>query len=105
VEERHASRDGGVEAPFLAHVGPEHPEPVPPFFHDGEHLQGLACVRATPPAPVHRARNAAGIRARPYGQRQHQSYSAMCSADARTRARRVYIHTYIPVSLAVAWTR
>jgi hypothetical protein len=103
VEERHASRDGGVEAPFLAHVGPEHPEPVPPFFHDGEHLQGLACVRATPPAaPVHRARNAAGIRARPwsaptseFGHVQRQ----------RTHARAPCVHTYIPVSLAVAWTR
>lgn len=86
VEERHASRDGGVEAPFLAHVGPEHPEPVPPFFHDGEHLQGLACVRATPPAPVRRARNAAGIRARPPWSAPTSEFGHVCSANARTRA-------------------
>lgn len=95
MEERHASRDGGVEAPFLAHVGPEHPEPVPPFFHDGEHLQGLACVRATPPAPVRRARNAAGIRARPPWSAPTSEFGHVCSANARTRAVCTYIHTYI----------
>lgn len=45
MEERHASPDGGVEAPVLAQVRPEHPEPpLSAFFLRGaQHLPRLAC--------------------------------------------------------------
>jgi hypothetical protein len=75
MEERHASPDGVVEAPVLAHVRPEHPKSVPPF-HGAQHLPRLAW-------------------------HTESDITHPCS-KGRWQAHAVQ---RVPVSLAVAWTR